>query len=391
MRLASVGGIIEHIGRPIDWAEGIEMGPHGEELRQVVHNGMSFECNTWCSRDGVMYDRLYDPFNNTFVWSSSKSMSLDAASDKFKTTLGMGTNARVVRLTRAIALAWLECPKSTTRLQACLAEGSEETYDNIGWIRAGARQFEPIGEREEPETHPFEDDTWKPLKYTWKNQAGEPIHLLTESEYMVSRRAWIRSPHGRASRGIRGPDQRMWIAIEHWGSVWIDEAVLYSFEVPCDSPHCCPCHVDGDASNSKLENLVWVSRKPNHSRLNAIIKHVEEGHTVATICETESIRRSYAWDILLRICRECDLDAIRTVTSMIPREILQLVRDVFRKGDVDVSDRLARMSEVCGSRLCQHRVWGLLGEEDRLGILKVARALCIRFPRDVPECLSRKV
>ena len=110
----------ELAGRPLGAdADGVETGPGGEELRQVVQERIAWDCATWISRDGVAYDRCYDDVARRFVYSAPKAVGLDAATGHFTTVVGRDSDLkRQMRLVRAIAMAWLEPPRGVTDAEA---------------------------------------------------------------------------------------------------------------------------------------------------------------------------------------------------------------------------------------------------------------------------------
>ena len=102
-------------------AEALEMGPNGEELRHVLVPGMNnlITLTTWCSRDGIFYDRHYDPVEDEFSFAANeKSCSLCDSGSAFQVRIGVGMQARTVRVIRAIATAWTHAPKTAKRLYA---------------------------------------------------------------------------------------------------------------------------------------------------------------------------------------------------------------------------------------------------------------------------------
>ena len=118
----------ELAGRLLDDDEdGVEVGPAGELLRQVVHQRMPWECTTWVSKDGVVYDRCFDPFRHTFVWTAQGDRRR-AATGYYTTIVGRDSDhKRPMRLARA----------SPLRGSSRLARGSN---CSVRRTRCGARR-----------------------------------------------------------------------------------------------------------------------------------------------------------------------------------------------------------------------------------------------------------
>lgn len=373
MRLVRASGFVQHAGRPIAWPDGVRMSPDGEELRQVVHDGTRWERTTWCSREGTLYDRVYDPFRCTFLWSETKSMSLDAASDQFCVTLG----SRAVRLTRVVAMAWVEAPRVPWKLQAVdVRDDDLELADRVVWVRTGLKDFEVLPPRvvaHDDDERAWRNDAWRPLQYVWHDAGGHVVRVAGgDTGYEVSARGWVRSPYGACTRGVRAPDQRLWVTLEEWGLVWVAEAVLWTFG-GTHAPGGVPVHGNGDVADNRYENLRWAPLLPCTGTLHARTLAYADGQgTLAQMCACDGIRRSTAWERLARAYDEGSLADRARVLRLVPRRVVEAVRAAY-----DTLDATARLSEVvgaCDAAFAADDAWHAdLAREDRVGLAKLAR------------------
>lgn len=395
-RLIRTPAGVEAGGRPLDDADGVAAGPGGEEVRQVVQDRIAWECSTWCSADGVVYDRFHDPFRDAFVWSAPKAVGVDATTGHFTTVVGHDTDLkRSVRLVRAIALAWLEPPRTGVKLQAAVLPGRPPVAANLVWARTGVRSVEAEGEREEPRARPNADDAWRPLRYAWRNLCGEVVARVDESarpageRYEVSLRGWVRSPHGGAcTRGTRTPSGRRYASLVELGAVWIDEAVLASFagDDEGDAAHdqgpptaTAVRHLNGDASDDAYANLRRVRLLVSQPRHDETVALLAGRPSLPDVCAALGVARSTAWGRIATAARELPLgEASAALAPLAPAFVRDAVRQKMEDGDLDAADPLARALDALDDALASHPTWPRLERDDRYGVLKLARTLTLR-------------
>lgn len=402
LRIRLRDGHTEFAGRPIEWAagmDGVEVAPGddsgGVEVRQIVQDRLSWECTTWVSRAGVVYDRCFDPFRNTFLWSVPKTVGMDPHTGHFTTVVGRDTDLkRSMRLTRAIAMAWVEPPRVDVKLQACVLPGREPIAENIVWVRTGIRDIEFDGVQEEPRPAPFAGDTsWRPLVYVWRNLCGEIVGRIDErskppgERYEVSVRGWVRSPHGGvAVRGVRTANGRVAVSIAGVGAVWIDEAVLCTFdEVPADGIVTTPRHINGQRTDNSLGNLAWSQFLITQPRHDEVLSILNRGGSLDDLC-TLGIRRSTAWDRISSAAWELPYERVlERIALLAPEALRHVLAKKMESGELDAADTMSRCVEVCDAELCDGEcnstkceTWGKLDLHDRYGLVKIARCIVLR-------------
>ena len=386
--------------------DGVEVGPGGEALRQLVQEQrLPWECSTWVSREGIVYDRSYDPCRNAFVWSAPKAPGLDPKTGHFSTTVGGWSSdlKRQMRLTRAIALAWVEPPRTTLRLQACVVPGAPEpTAEHILWVRTGVRQFSYEGvQRTEPLAEPAATDVWAPLKYQWRSICGEVVRTLDEERdkpdephgrYHVSMRGWVRSPHGgpcgggSCTRGVRCTNGRYYASVAGVGAFWVDEAVLHSFDstnAPADGLVAQPVHENGAPGDSTLANLRWSTFRMTQLRHDETAESLGGGD-IAAMCAAAGIQRSTAWSRIELAAAELPRSALAPFAKLAPAFLRSTVRGLLAAGELDAADPLMRCLQACDDALAPedrpgHTTWAVLGVEDKLGLMKLCRTLELRW------------
>ena len=211
---------VEFAGRAIEHAvgvDGIEIGPAGEELRQVVQeHRIAWECSTWSQRR-VLCTTAATTHSVKCLCGLRPDVSESSRAPATSPVVGRDSDLkRVMRLTRCVALAWVEPPRTSVRIHACPLPGLEAVADNIVWIRAGLREFQDDGiQQVEPVPQPSTHDQWRPLRYVWRNACGEITQRVDESTkpaeaaYHVSLRGWVRTPFGTFTKG----------ALAHWAAV----------------------------------------------------------------------------------------------------------------------------------------------------------------------------
>ena len=386
-------------------ADGLEVGPSGEVLRQVVQEQrLPWECSTWASRAGVMYDRHHDPFRGRFVWSAPKATGVHPQTGHFTTTVGGWCSdlKRQMRLTRAIALAWVEPPQTRLKMQACVIPGaSEPTAEHLVWVRTGVRDFEYRGTQPPaPAAEPASSDTWAPLRYQWRSICGEIVPSLDEASekpddpterYYVSMRGWVRSPHGtdgpRFTRGVRASNGRYYASIAGVGAFWIDEAVLYSFDAsnaPADGLVVQVVHENGAIGDSTLANVRWATFRMTQLRHEETLAHLARGGDLASLCTAASIQPSTAWSRFELAAHELPREQLAPLRKLAPTFLCAVLRDAFAAGDLDAADTLMHCLDVCDEAFGFERAqpgsstWDQLEVQNRLGLMKVCRILELR-------------
>lgn len=373
--------------------DGVEVGPGGEAVRQVVQEQrIDWECQTWVSRDGAVYDRCFDPFLQSFVWTAAKCIGLEPSSGNFTTTVGRGSDLkRRLRLTRAIALAWVEPPRVGLKLQACVIPAREPTAENLVWVRTGVREFRYEGVQPEEPGQPAATDVWRPLKYQWRSLCGEVLHQIDEerdktdpaTRYHVSARGWIRSPYtDKCTKGVRCTNGRYYASIVGVGAFWVDEAVLYSFErtTPADGLVVRAVHANGVLYDSTLANLHWSTFQMTQPCHEETLVGVSRG--LEDMCVASGIQKSTAWDLIVSAAAEMPFDRVTPLHKLAPEFLQTVLRPKMESGELDAAAPLtafvAAMDQALGST---HEVWSQLELHDRYGIVKLYRTLVYRKKR----------
>lgn len=400
-------GHVEFAGRAIDVADGVEMGPSGEELRQVVqgHQRMAWDVTAWCSKDGVVYDRCFDPFRRSFVWSAPRVVGVDAATGHFTTIVGRDSDTkRTVRLTRCIAMAWVEPPRTEVKLQACALPGCEASADALVWVRTGVRDFEYDGTSADPPTPvPSDQDVWRPLKYVWRSICGEIVHRVDESTkaaedaYHVSARGWVRSPFGGVlTKGVRSVGGRMYACMTGVGAFWVDEAVLCTFggggedgdegrsdgsALPPDGIVAKAVHINSHIGDNAFENLRWDKFAMTQVRHDETAAMLASGGTLGDMCAAAGIRKTTAWGRVVAAAWELPYARAAEVFGPIAvRSVRTELRRLLASGELDAADTVATCVTACDTALktAENRTWALLDEHDRYGVVQLCRALELR-------------
>ena len=389
MRLVLTPACVEHAGRDVRWPDGVLRGPEGEDLRQVAVHGALYTCSTWCSRDGTMYDRIHDPFQRAFVWSQSKSMCVDARTGAFQVCVGTGSAARVVRLVRAIAMAWIEAPRSAAKLQAVVCTGTGASAPPpVLWIRTGVREYELLGDDDPmPEPHAVPDATWRPLAYAWHDASGRREFALAGADarptsYLVSPDGWLYSPFSRtATRGVRSPDQRLWATIEDHGLVWIDVAVLCSFVgLPDvrDGARPVAAHANGVVDDNRVSNLRWehtaAPLAPGVVRTVASLRC--SGATLLATADAERVSSATIWSRLGTALSEGAAAERAAVAALVPRSVVECVAGAMRR-----TDAAERLTDLATAVEDHPSLRSLQDPTGRIGVVRLARIVALDAER----------
>lgn len=379
MKIVATPSGVAHAGDVIrGWDDGVQIGPLGEELRVVPHAGYLFTHSAWCARDGTLYDRLYDPWARAFVWSDAKSIALHPQTDHFQASIGVGAGARTLRLVRIIALAWVEAPRSLTRLQACVLAGACEA-ESIVWVRAGVREVTLVAQDPDPPPPPPRaDEQWAPLRLVGRSTSrARTLRLAAPDGYAVSARGWVRSPYGATTKGVRAPDQRLWVSLEDVGLVWVDEAVLCSFghfpDEGCEGYIATPVHANGDVADNTLTNLQWAYAPVPHEESYArTVRYLgEQGTSIARICSLEAVQPSTTWSRVARVYDEGTAAERALVARLVPGSIVARVASLLEEHGVAL--RLRALVE----ELKDEAPWNAFDDGTCMGLARLARALAI--------------
>lgn len=379
MKIVATASGVAHAGDLIEWSDGVQIGPLGEELRVVPHTGALFTHSTWCSRDGTLYDRLYDPWARAFVWSESKSVALHPQTDHFQATIGCGAAARAVRLVRIIALAWVEAPRSLARLQACVLSGCMCEAESIVWVRSGVRECTLVSRDEVvPQAMPSLDEIWVPLRFVGRGTSHARVFRFTTA-YEVSKCGWVRSLYGAVTKGIRAPDQRLWVSLEDIGLVWVDEVVLCSFFGFADEREdysVSVMHINGDISDNAFSNLRWTYTLTHHEEaFDRTVHYIQQGSSIAHICALEGIRPSTAWGRVARVYEDGTHTHRQYVARLVPKSIVERCGESLEEHGVAM--RLRALVDELEFNEDQQHVWYDLDDGTRMGLARLARDLAL--------------
>lgn len=381
-RIRSRGGHVEFAGRLLGEegsdAWGMEVGPEGIVLRCVVQDRIAWDHGTWISADGTVFDRWFDPYQGTFVWSGPKKIGIDTTDGHFTTMVGWDSDLkRTLRLTRAIAMAWVEAPRTQLKMQASAI--GEPVAENLVWVRTGLRAFEFHGvQMEEAVAVPAPGDTWAPLRYAWRNICGEIVQEVGgDTGVEVSMRGWVR--YGEAStRGVRTATGRLFASLPGIGvPFWVDEAVLGAFRpTPPDGDLVFPVHLNGDAGDNSLANLEWrtyLIPQPRHEETLEAVRL----RNLADLCADFGIRKPTLWQRIAGAAWELPLPRVRQALRRLAPDFLRTFLDrELRAGRLDVGDRISRCVEACDAGLSD--TWTRLEVEDRFGVVQLTRCLLLR-------------
>lgn len=369
-------------GEIIESSDGVEVAPSGEELRQIVHDSEHGEVrwhnSTWISRNGSAYQRIFDPTDRG-EWELRGPKSLvPGPTGELLVTIGAGSGTRRVRLVRAIALAWVECPE-------CLADGGtwhakmieEGPLDasRVGWV--AARRTGPTPLAAPLAAPPPPDEEFFPLRYEWMAVGGEVQESFSPQiygAYQISRNGWLRSPHsGVQTRGIRCPSGRRWAPIAGAGFVWLDRAVLYSF-AGAPRGRARAAH-RGRVDDNALRNLFWVpieTRETERATTELLRLHIEAGASADEICSSCGMSRSAMWQRLAIAATEHPWTQLRWLRRLVAPRVVAMLETLPRHlplaelyDHVDETERWADW-------------WRSLHREDQYGMLRLAQEMHLR-------------
>lgn len=297
------------------WEDGVEEGPHGCKLREIP--GGDWDDQTWISMDGRTFQRTFDPLCDAWAWSKERQIHIDNDS-ALQVDLYSGAKRRRTRLARAIALAWLHCPRRGSH--AIAREAVDAT--SISWQCAGTLADFSVGANKDwVETSPPETGSWVPMLYTWVNANGdvvERIDPLQSVEYMVHPQGWVRSLFSRSvTQGHMTPGGERWVAVHGRGLACVQTVV----ERSCyDRP---PPFQPLRLSQSTARTL----------------QAMRERKTFQQIREEEGVLPPTLWARLLMLARTTHWDDAKMLWGLCPKD----VRAFLRRGDLVEEDGIAAM------------------------------------------------
>lgn len=164
----------------INWRLGLQRGPTGDRMREIPVRAV-WSSSLWCSKDGTVYRRYYNPIKAQWHWSEKRQEYSINADGK----LGLYILDQWIPLTTCIALAWMHrLPGSPTRTK--LVDPNLPPHaDNIQWVEMGTSE----------EAQEMKDEVWKPLR--WR------IGIINcPTSYQISSRGRLKSPQGDVTSGF---------------------------------------------------------------------------------------------------------------------------------------------------------------------------------------------
>ena len=375
-----------------DDIEGIIVAPDSDdELRQVVYESMRADCNTWISKDGRAYTRFFNPYSGEFEFGK-QSRTISMKDDELCITVGSGTSKRTMRLTRAIAMAWLEAPRTEYALQATAHEFVHAEY--ICWTRQGVRHVESCGTVQEHRGFPHETDEWKALRYEWKlrNDTWRTITPTTDvtlttsslkamqsDEYWISKRGWLRTPLGHMTRGVRHCSQRLYWNISGENAIWMDEAVLFTWAPRttklCDRSYVAH-HTNGDVGNNHFTNLTWITcDAPAICDYASDVKHC---FSFSDFERRWGIRAATVWSRLNQLAIEGPQETLSFLVRLIPRRVLRLFDDLASSAQIRCSSSFRDVYDTVEPLLIDMAFWKTLDDSQRRAFVMLAKSLTFR-------------
>lgn len=359
-------------GELIKESRGTIVGPLGEILRQVITEEVCYASSTWISSDGACYQRFKTPYHD---WELSlKKYGVDATGSLTVQVGGAG-KFKVIKLCRAIALAWIEAPRVPYKLNT-FVEGDEVTADTVFWVKQGKRPTKSGEKRIRAGaklSYPLDDDEWTPLKYTWNFFNGDSLHKFDAHLYgnhSISRRGWVRFPDLTVSKGHRSPCGRMWVAIQDVCCIWIDRAVLESFE-HTPSRRCTCKHLNGDPGDSELDNLAWEYAPVQLSKSISDITDLfmEKGFNAQDAGTVLSISRQAVWS---RLHQAVQLLPLHVIEFYLQKCVARVVHSHFEQNP---QEAFLPMASIDVEEIFRGSPFELLEPEDKYGMCLLSREL----------------
>ena len=367
-------------GELIDLPDGMETTDYGVALREVCTGDNAWSSSTWISKEGVCYQKHFNPYRLAFEWHGPKSVG--ERNGELYVSVGAVGRAKQIRLVRALALAFVSCPRVTfSDLHAALLFDGGFRAKSVGWIVAGTahNHLQPTPSTTLDASHtsqPLSTEEWAPLQYTWFDVSGEPVeHFSTEvyGAYHVSSRGWVRSPQGRCSRGARTPSGRHWHPIAGGVHIWIDEAVLRSFTSQPRRPHHV-VHKRHGLESSDVEILEWGEAV---NFVAPAVQRVAEAIAISTTLEDAAMRLQMTaprmWNLIIEACRTLSLPQLQWTKKVAHPAVATVVEQ-----QAATTPLLAKLREAVDREMGTSRTWSAMSECDRFGMVSAISVLSMR-------------
>ena len=388
MRLACTQGAPpREVGEIIDSPEGLLQGPPPSypALRQVVTDEICWYSATWISKAGDAYQRVRNVSSSEWVWKE-KAATIDESGAMMVLVGGAGVHAPM-RLARAIGIAWVSAPLASGRLQIAIMSDGERPAaavhaDMLGWVPSATKSYRLVAP---PVVQPDalsalsalddEGETWVPLRYVWRLPSGDPLERFDSRRHtpcFVSALGSFRTATGVPTKGHRTPSGRLWASVGEEGAIWIDRAVLCSFDSEPASPRTV-VHINGAVGDNLVSNLEWGSDEASFALQSSealVDRALRDG--IASLATALAITRQTLWSRL----RVAITKLPYTRVAALWRVVFVSLRDHLRhSGSLAWGPMAPLYDQVIAARL---RHWGELPEVDRYGMLLVARELAVR-------------
>lgn len=354
------------IGEPNDWEDGIESGPSGQMLREIVTQNSTWASSTWITVDGEAWQRTFDPFADMFVWHGPKKIT--EKNGTLHLLVGATAQPQQMRLERALALAYLACPKDFMALHATQIYEGPLTASRIGWVRAGTTCHERATVSKLPQNMPIANDEWQPLVYVWFSLSGdllEKFEVNKYGKYMLSRRGWLKSPHtGRMTLGTRSPSGRMWSSIAGAGHIWIDEAVLRTF-ASCPLFRCRIKHTHGIDSN-QLKHLEWAELVPLCEKHVEMCQIMESCSSITEVIDLLHLTKGSVWERIKQVCRHVPLSKLKWTQKLIHPKINQFM-ETLAPQQLTTAEKKAEIDLL----MQESTTWAAMHKNDQYGMIQI--------------------
>lgn len=370
-RLGRYDGLfVVKVGDKIDWKDGVETGPppECEELRQVVCDKAFWNKSCWCSREGAIYTRYYNPFSDVWQWNGPKFPNENNQVFMYD---------QWIKIERAVAISHLDFPaKDGSVLHAKQVCHGRLTPDTVGWVKPGTKSISLHTSIPNDLPVPRDDDEWTVLVYTWFNSAGDPVeHFRPEvyGKYMISKRGWLKSPHSKqVTRGAMHPNGRRWASIAGASFVWMDEALLRSFTSSPLSNSQVGCE-DQILTESLLDSLYWITPPPQPQETTIISQLVNESRNASDICSALSCSNSSLWNKMISSSRNAASTNLEWILKITPKE----VRDsVLENAEKMLS--LQGLFECVDETMKEKSFWKSLPLRDKYGVVSLSWEFLLR-------------
>jgi len=370
MSRASVqAGHSTRIGEKIDWEDGLLEVEAGVFVRQIVLEDTLWSSSTWISERGEAYQRVYNSFEEMWMWRGPKNPTVDPRSGRMNLVVGCTHQRHTLSLQRAIATAWIELPLSM--------HGKENAFqvfegplcaDTVGWVIAGSgRSVGGVGK-----ANPYPEmeerrggEEWRPLRYVWYSLSGQPVQSYEGEDYDVSRSGWFRSNlTGRRTKGHLSFCGRRWVSVAEEGFVWIDEAVLFTFSPSVPSFKRSVLHLSSPLSNA-FATLKWgkKTRSVGHMLRDSILS----GASLTDLRDEYGFSLGTIWSKLL-CCAQTEEDETY-LYRIVPTQLRDACVSELRGGG-----GLVGLQARCRSMPALKS----LSKEDSFQVCKLCIELCVR-------------